>query len=144
MDFISLGLLWHGFHDAVREGDGDRIIRYWRFLLPVFKLSDHRNYALKAFKLLAQVILLPPRQVAELKWERTVNTVGRTGHNVPCDLHMEHLNRLLKFMMENLGSKMKPQCIKSHVHWAYSAKFAVGLKRKVMLTRTKIIILSQF
>ena len=113
MDFMSLGLLWHGFHDAVREGDGDRIIRYWRFLLPVFKLSDRRNYALEAFKLLAQVILLPPRQVAELKRGRTVNTVGRTGHNVPCDLHMEHLNRRLKFMMENLGSNMKPQCIKS-------------------------------
>lgn len=62
----------------MREGDGDRIIRYWRFLLPVFKLSDRRNYALEAFKLLAQVILLPPRQVAELKWGRTVNTVERT------------------------------------------------------------------
>ena len=113
VDIMSLGLLWHGFHDAVREGDGDRIIRYWRFLLPVFKHSGRRNYALEAFKLLTQVILLPPRQVVELKWGRTVNTVGRIGHNIPCDLHMEHLNRRLKFMMENLGSNVKPQYIKS-------------------------------
>jgi len=29
LDIMSLGLLWHGTHDAVREGDRDRIIRYW-------------------------------------------------------------------------------------------------------------------
>ena len=40
-DFLSLGLLWHGFHDAIREGDGDRIIRYWKFLLPIFKEKGH-------------------------------------------------------------------------------------------------------
>ena len=110
---MSLGLLWHGFHDAVREGDGDRIIRYWRFLMPIFKHTGRRNYALEAFKLLTQTILMSPRQVAELKWARTVNTVGRIGHNIPCDLHMEHLNRRLKFMMENLGSNIKPQCVQS-------------------------------
>lgn len=25
-EVLSLGLLWHGFHDAVKEADGDRII----------------------------------------------------------------------------------------------------------------------
>ena len=33
VDIMSLGLLWHGFHDAMREGDGDHIIRYWQFIL---------------------------------------------------------------------------------------------------------------
>ena len=32
---LSLGLLWHGFHDFVREGDGERILRYWKFLCVV-------------------------------------------------------------------------------------------------------------
>ena len=113
VDLMSLGLLWHGFHDAVREGDGDRIMRYWRFLMPVFNQCGRRNYASEAFKLLTQLIVLSPRQVAELKWGRTVNTVGRVGHNIPCDLHMEHLNRRLKFMMENLGSNIKPQCVQT-------------------------------
>ena len=113
LDIMSLGLLWHGFHDAVREGDGDRIIRYWRFLMPVFRQCGRRNYACEAFKLLTQVVILSPRQAAELKWGRTVNTVGRVGHNIPCDLHMEHLNRRLKFMMENLGSNIKPQCVQT-------------------------------
>lgn len=113
LDLMSLGLLWHGFHDAVREGDGDRIMRYWRFLMPVFKQCGRRNYASEAFKLLTQLVICSPRQIAELKWGRTVNTVGRIGHNIPCDLHMEHLNRRLKFMMENLGSNIKPQCVQT-------------------------------
>jgi len=29
MDLLSLGLLWHGFHDAVREGDGDQILAFF-------------------------------------------------------------------------------------------------------------------
>ena len=27
-ELLSLGLLWHEFHDSIREGDGDRILRY--------------------------------------------------------------------------------------------------------------------
>ena len=31
----ELATLWHGFHAAIREGDGERILRYWKFLLVV-------------------------------------------------------------------------------------------------------------
>ena len=110
---LNLGLLWHGFRDSVHEGDGDHIIRYWRFLLPGFHRSGRKNYTVEAFNLLVQTITLSPRKVAELKWNRTVNSVGREGHNIPCDLHMEHLNRRLKLMTSNLGFNIsKPQCIK--------------------------------
>ena len=34
-ELLSLGLLWHGFHNATREGDGERLLRYWKFLLLV-------------------------------------------------------------------------------------------------------------
>ena len=27
MDLLSLSLIWHGFHDAIREGDGEGILR---------------------------------------------------------------------------------------------------------------------
>jgi len=36
-ELLSLGLLWHAFHDAVREGDGERILRHWKFMLVIFK-----------------------------------------------------------------------------------------------------------
>ena len=82
VNVLTLGMLWHTFHDAVREGDGDRIIRCWRFLLLVFKHSGRKNYSIEAFNLLAQMIKLSPRKVAELKWNRTINTHGRIGHNM--------------------------------------------------------------
>lgn len=37
-DFLTLGLLWHGFHDAIRCEDGDRILIYWKFLTVIFKV----------------------------------------------------------------------------------------------------------
>ena len=47
-EVITLGLLWHGFHDAIKEGDKERILRYWKFLLVAFKATEHRNYAKEA------------------------------------------------------------------------------------------------
>ena len=66
-DFLTIALLSHGFHDAIREGDGNRILTYWIFLAFVFKQEGHRNYAKEGFNLTAQSILLSPRKVAELK-----------------------------------------------------------------------------
>ena len=36
-EVLSLGLLFMEFKDAIREGDGERIIRCWRYFLPLFK-----------------------------------------------------------------------------------------------------------
>ena len=35
-DLMSLGMLYLEFHDAVREGDGSRVMRCWKYLLPLF------------------------------------------------------------------------------------------------------------
>ena len=40
---LNLGLLWYGFHESVWEGDGDRIIRYWRFFCQFFTIQDERT-----------------------------------------------------------------------------------------------------
>lgn len=112
VDVLTMGLLWYGFRDAVREGDGNRIIRYWKFLLPIFRQEKHYNYANEAFLLIAQTLLLSPRQVCDIKWNRTVNTTGQIGKNVPVDLHMEHLNRRLKIMIRSLGANVSPNTVK--------------------------------
>ena len=54
MELLTLSLLWHGFHDAIREGDGEWIIRYWKFLFIIFKSSSYHNYAKEAVTLLLQ------------------------------------------------------------------------------------------
>ena len=40
VDLLTIGLLWYGFRDVVREGDGDRIVRYWKFLMVIFKTEN--------------------------------------------------------------------------------------------------------
>lgn len=94
MDTLSVGLLWHAFHDAVREGNGEMVIIVWRYLLLVFRMSRRDNYAKEAAQLLVQLeYLCSERMKVQLKYGRFINTQGRIGKNIPCDLHMEHLNR---------------------------------------------------
>lgn len=112
LDFLSLGLLWAGFHDAIKEGDGDRLTLYWKFLLVVFKGANRPNYGKEAVKLLLQQKhLFSERKRMQLMWSRCVNTRGIIGHNIPCDLHMEHLNRRIKGILRNLGSNVNPASI---------------------------------
>lgn len=66
------------FNDAIREGDGDRIVRCWQFFLLIFKATKRKNYAVEAFILLAQLkFLFTPRMVAQLKWSHTISTHRR-------------------------------------------------------------------
>ena len=58
---LSLGMLILNFNDAVKEGDGKRILRCWKYMLLLFKGHGHNKYALAALRLLANTkALLPP------------------------------------------------------------------------------------
>ena len=96
-ELLTLGLFYLECSDAIREGDGLRVLRCWRYLFLLFKASNRTNYTIEAFSFLAQhAFLLPPRIGDQLLWSRFINTHGVPGKNIPCDLHMEHLNRVLK------------------------------------------------
>lgn len=110
-NLLTLGLVWHGYHDAIKEGDGNRILQYYKFLIPIFYQEKHYNYAREGFQLLVQSNILSERKLMELKWCRTVNTLGRKGCNIPIDLFMEHMNRRLKYMIGSLQSNVKPSTI---------------------------------
>ena len=106
LQVLNLGLLWHAFNDAVKEGDGDRILTYYKFFLLVFKAGKCYNYCKEAINLLLQYhFLFTERQAHQLKWCRCINTQGKPGSNISCDLHIEHLNRRLKGMIHNIHSK---------------------------------------
>ena len=53
-EMLNLGILWFAFNDAIKDGDGDRVLRYWKLLLVVFKAKRHTNYAKEAIILLSQ------------------------------------------------------------------------------------------
>ena len=42
----------------------------------------------------------------QLLWNRTVNVHGCPEKNIPCDLHMEHLNRECKGSISGLGANI--------------------------------------
>lgn len=111
-EITSLGLLYMEFSDGIREGDGERIIRCWRYFLPIFKASGRTNYVIEAFNLLFQYeYVYTPRMKQQLMWERTVNIHGRPGKNVSMDLHMEHINRECKVAMGSLGSNITEEAV---------------------------------
>lgn len=103
-EVISLGLFYMEFIDAIREGDGDRILRCWRYMLLIFKLAGRFKYSIEAFNLLAQYhFLFTERMRMQLLWSRTVNI---HGSNVPMDLHLEHLNRQCKGAIGHLQANI--------------------------------------
>ena len=104
-EMLTFGLLLYEFEDAIREGDGKRVERCWKFFLLIFKASNRNKYALEAITLLTNIQLLPQRLSQQLIWSRFVNTVGQPAHNKPCDLHMEHLNRTAKEALGQLNPK---------------------------------------
>ena len=82
-------------------------------MMVLFKATNHKNYAIEAFTLLAQEkFLQSPRVAQQLKWSRTINTHGRPGKNVPCDLPMEHLNHEAKNAFMGLGSNITDKAVK--------------------------------
>lgn len=102
---LNDGLQLLEFKDAIREGDGTRILRIWKVLLLYFHHAGHKNYKLESFHLSSMVnAIASPRIAAQLTWSRTVNVRGGKGHNMPVDLHMEHLNRTSKDYVANLGA----------------------------------------
>ena len=100
------------YADSIKEGDGNRVLRFWKYLLPIFKASGRKNYSIEAVHLLNQVEFeLTERECAELKWNRFVNVHGVQGRNIPCDLHMEHLNRVYKNAVYGLQANKTPEAI---------------------------------
>ena len=109
---LSLGLLYMEFQDAIREGDGESVLNCWRYFMILFKATGHRNYAIEAFISLAQYQwFLPPRQAMQLKYSRFINVHGRPKCNIPCDLYMEHLNRMVKSCVQHLGANKTERSI---------------------------------
>ena len=111
-EVLNLGLFFTEFHDSIKEADGNRILRCYRYLLPLFKSSNRKNYALEAYNLLyAYHYSLSKRQAAQLIWSRTINVQGIKGKNIPMDLHLEHLNRTVKEAVQTLGSNKTEQAM---------------------------------
>ena len=95
----------------MKEGDGGRVLLEWKYFMLLFKASGRKNYAIEALTLLSQHLILPQNLAEQLKWSRFVITHGIPGHNISCDLHMKHLNRLVKTAIEGFGANKTTKAI---------------------------------
>ena len=94
---LGMSLLALDLEDAVREGDGKRIILLWKFLLALFRQAGKTKYALEAFILSYNLnVSLTAKQSSQLMHDCTCNVKGRKGENKSLGLQMEHMNRSFK------------------------------------------------
>ena len=111
---LRIGLLYWEYTDAIKEGDGDRLLRCWKYMLVLFINTGRKNYCIEALKMLNQFYYyqLPQRQATQLLYSRFVNVSGLPGHNVRTDLHLEHLNAIVKSCVKSLRANKTEEAIK--------------------------------
>lgn len=104
---LQLGLLFMDIADAIREGDGYRLINCYKFVLLFAYKYRHTKYAYVLLLFFAQnCALFSEEESFHLIANRFVNAKGKLGGNIPLDLHMEHLNLLLKRLAKGMGGNI--------------------------------------
>ena len=94
---LILLLLRENHNNAIKLGDGARVLRLYKYFMLFFKVSSCPKYAIAMLHLQAQVnCLLTPRLAHSLVWNRFVNHQGRVDTNHPMDLDVEHDNKFFK------------------------------------------------
>ena len=94
---LLLGLLRLNHNDAIRMGDGQRIMDVNMYLCLLYKINNCTKYAYGMLETIAQTkALLTERLAYQLIWNRTVNHQGKIDTNHPNDLDIEHQNKLFK------------------------------------------------
>lgn len=105
---LVLGLLLMDINDAVREGDGQRLMTLYRIVLPIYYVNGCTKYVYTTLLLLVKLkAILSEAQAFCLTWNRFCNKHGRKARNIPLDLRLEQLNNLLKGFLKSLGANLK-------------------------------------
>ena len=103
---LQSGLLVLNMMDAVREGDGDRLVRCFKMVLLFNYRFNHTKYAFVILLFFAKIYsLLSEREAHLLIHNRFLNKKGKKGGNVALDLHMEHLNLDVKKLLHAMGGQ---------------------------------------
>ena len=110
---MGMILLAANFTDARKCGDGERIIRLYRFFTLHFKAANKTKYAYHALRLQAQTqCLLTERMAHVLTWNRFVNNAGKIDSNIEVDRENEHRNRTVKQETRVFHGKISDKSIK--------------------------------
>lgn len=110
---LGMCLLAYNFTDARRHGDGERLIRLYKFFILHFKAANKHKYAYACLRLQVQLqCLLTPRLAHQLVWNRFVNNKGKPDTNVELDRENEHRNKAIKQECRGFHGKITDKSIK--------------------------------
>ena len=115
---LSEGLFFLNFLDAVSEGDGQRIMRQYKYLMLLCKADNPHStkYALESLYQLLLARGLSEKESEVFVWNRTVNNHGGLGNNIPHDLEVEHSNNFNKQGYCNLGVNLSEKAVSRICH----------------------------
>lgn len=135
---LTDGLFFLNFLDAIKEGDGARLMRQYKYLMLYCKADSHSSkYALECLhQLFTTMALLSPRDSERFVWNRFVNNANMRGTNIPLDLDVEHSNNVVKQGIKNLGPNLTEKSI-SRICNAESATRTITEKLDAALQQLK-------
>ncbi len=104
---LAFGLILFDYHDTIKEGDGERLFDIYKVCLLLFKANKKSKYAYAVFLYLVKIVaILSKKEAHSLKWNRFFNKHGIKAGNIPLDLRMEQLNKIVKTMWRSLGANL--------------------------------------
>lgn len=104
---LQMGLLLMNIADAIKEGDGLRLVNCYKFVLLFVYQFNHTKYAYVLLLFFTQIYaFLSEEDSFSLIFNRFINSKGKGGGNIPLDLFMEHLNLLLKRLAKGMGANV--------------------------------------
>lgn len=111
--------LFFNFLDAIKEGDGARIMRQYKYIMLYCKAdgSHSTKYALEClYQFFLVHALLSQRDSERFVWNRSVNNSGKKGTNIPLDEDTEHSNNFIKQGIRNLGPNVTENAVQRLSH----------------------------
>ena len=104
---LTFGLILMEFNDAIKEGDGERLLDVYKVALLIYKANGKSKYAYEVLLYLVKIYgILSGYEAHNMKWNRFFNKHGTKGGNIPLDLRMEQLNKIVKTMWRSLGANL--------------------------------------
>ena len=98
--------------DAIKHGDGQRLLRCYKYLLLITFKNRHTKYSYCLLLFFVKYYaILSKKNAHSLLANRFINAEGGLGKNIPLDLHMEHLNLVLKRLLRRIGGNVTNQSL---------------------------------
>ena len=116
---LADGLFFVNFLDAIKEGDGLRLMRQYKYMMLYCKADGQgsKKYALEClYQAFLVHSLLSPRESEKFVCNRSVNNKGGRGNNIPDDLEVEHSNCYVKGGARNLGANLTEKAVQRICH----------------------------